>query len=750
MDAFTLMAKIGLDSSEYDKGLNDSKSKLGSFADNVGSTVSGIGSTIGNGIKKVAEVGSAMIGVASGAVSAIGTAAVKNYAEYEQLVGGVDKLYGEASEKIQQYAEAAYKTSGMSANAYMETATSFSAALIGSLEGDVDKAAEMTDMAMRAMSDNVNVFGSDFGSVQNAFQGFAKQNYTMLDNLKLGYGGTKAEMERLISDANEYRESIGESADLSIDSFADVVQAIQSVQEAQNIAGTTNKEAMTTIEGSATATKAAWENVLTAIGRGEGIAEAIKGLTDSIFGAEEGEGLLNQIIPRIETVMQGVGNFVAQAGPFISDKLPELIDSVLPTVVESGVTLLGALGTGLLDNIDVILDAAVQVIEIMSQAFIDAFPTLLGIAGELGSTILELMKSAAEAINNFDWAGTAKSIAEFLKEAITGEGMQDFIATAFEIIGGIASGIGEALPELVPAAVDIILSLVDTLTNPDSIGNLVDGALSMITGLADGLILALPVLLKKAPEIIINLVQALVDNIPKLIQAAGELIISVAGALTDPKNLLLIVKGAWEIIAAIVQGIAEMAFKLPQVALELITSFIDAIGQKFSSLRDVGNDIIDFVKNGIKEKIDDAVNWGRDLIDNFMGGIREKWENLKSTISDIAGTVRDFLGFSEPKEGPLSNFHTYAPDMMELFAKGIKDNEGLVTDQLQKSFDFSDVLADQNINMGASGAGANSNVSYGGININVYGAEGQNINELADAVSYRLAHLMNRTGAVYA
>jgi hypothetical protein len=177
------------------------KSAGGKLSGAIGGALGGLG-----GVLKVG-LGAAVAGVtaAGGAVAAFGKSAVDSYANYEQLVGGVDKLYGDASGKIQQFADEAYKTSGMSANQYMETATSFSAALVNSLGGDVNKAADMTDVAMRAMSDNANVFGSDLGSVQNAFQGFAKQNYTMLDNLKLGYGGTKSEMERLIADANEYR-----------------------------------------------------------------------------------------------------------------------------------------------------------------------------------------------------------------------------------------------------------------------------------------------------------------------------------------------------------------------------------------------------------------------------------------------------------------------------------------------------------------------------------------------------------------
>ena len=228
-------------------------------------------------IAKASAMGQAMYDatkfVASKAVDAgkaIVGGAVEGYASYEQLAGGVKKLYGDASNTVMRFAQDAYKTSGMSANQYMEQATSFSAALVSSLGGDTAAAARQTDVAMRAISDNVNTFGSDMDSVQNAFQGFAKQNYTMLDNLKLGYGGTKQEMERLIADANAYAAANGKAADLSIDSFSDIVTAIELIQEKQGIAGTTAKEAATTIEGSIAMTKAAWANLLAEFGKEDG------------------------------------------------------------------------------------------------------------------------------------------------------------------------------------------------------------------------------------------------------------------------------------------------------------------------------------------------------------------------------------------------------------------------------------------------------------------------------------------------
>lgn len=444
------------------------------------------GLTLGNALAGGIGLASAAIGAASAAVGKFASEAVSSYANYEQLVGGVEKLYGEAAGKLEQFANEAYKTSGMSANAYMDTATSFSAALVNSLGGDVDKAADMTDVAMRAMSDNVNVFGSDFTSVQNAFQGFAKQNYTMLDNLKLGYGGTKTEMERLIADANKYRASIGETANLSIDSFADVVQAIQSVQEAQGIAGTTNKEAMSTIEGSAMATKAAWQNVITAIGRGEGLKEALDGLTSSLFGNGD-NGFLSQIIPRIQTTMEGIGEFIQTAGPLFADKIPALIDSILPTLLNAGMTLLKAIGDGILQAIPMIMPIATDVVMTLAEALISALPQILSVGTE---AIVELVL-----------------------------------------------GISESLPTLIPVALEAILTIVEGLL--DNTDKLISAALQLMIGLAEGIIKALPKLIEKAPIIISKLVTAIIQAVPQLLKAATEIIAKLAtGILASVGRLL--------------------------------------------------------------------------------------------------------------------------------------------------------------------------------------------------------------------
>lgn len=364
-----------------------------------GRSINGAVKSAGNAISGLAKTAGAVTAVVGGAaatgIAAIGKMALDSYAQYEQLSGGVDKLYGDAADKLRGYAQQAYATAGMSANQYMEQATSFSAALISSLGGDQQKAAEMTDVAMRAMSDNVNVFGSNMEDVQNAFQGFAKQNYTMLDNLKLGYGGTKEEMQRLIDDANAYAEANGKAADLSIDSFADIVTAIQYVQEAQGIAGTTAKEAMTTIEGSITATKSAWENLLTELGKDDGDVTA----------------RVQELMESVTAVMSNVTPVVQRIGEGLAAAMPELI----PAAMALGGQIVTTIGQTIIDSAPVIAASIGQALqeawlsipmpEGVREQFEGIFQTIASVAASVGPALASVGSAFAPILDSLQRMG---------------------------------------------------------------------------------------------------------------------------------------------------------------------------------------------------------------------------------------------------------------------------------------------------------------------------------------------------------
>lgn len=653
MNLFELFVKIGVD-------------------DQASKNISGITSKLGNGLKTAAKIGTAAVSAAAAGITALTGAAVKNYAEYEQLVGGVETLFKGSADKVQEYAANAYKTAGMSANEYMSTVTSFSASLLQSLGGDTEAAAKYADMAVSDMSDNANKMGTDMELIQNAYQGFAKQNYTMLDNLKLGYGGTKTEMERLINDAAKIDKSI----DANSLSFGNIVKAINVVQKEMGIYGTTALEAEKTISGSLNAMKGAWSNLIT------GIADDNADFDTLINNMVESVGAFGEnILPRIEVALNGAVKLIEGLFPKIIEALPNLIGTLLPSIVNGALNIVQSFVKALSDNGDLLVKSG-----------IDAIMTLVN--------------------------GVLNMLPEIIKLGL-------------DLIVYLANGIAESLPELIPTIVDVILQIVDTLTSPDTLSNLIDAAIAIIMGLADGIITALPRLIDKVPDIIENLVQAIADNLPKIIVAGIGLMIKLGEAIFKARF--------------------QLASKVPEIIMTLINGFVSY----FYKFAQVGKDFILKVKEGFGDKVDSAKTWGKDLIDNFINGIKEKWEKLKQTVSNVAQSVKDFLGFSEPKKGPLSNFHTYAPDMMDLFAKGIRDNENVITDQIEKSFDFGERTIKFGAEYGggygvATASGAFGGTSFGTVNINIDGANIQDDATLADMIAERLQRMTERRGAVFA
>lgn len=325
-----------------------------------------------NGLATAAKVGAAAVSAAATGIAVLTKNALNNYAEYEQLVGGVDTLFKDSSAKVQEYAANAYKTAGLSANEYMDTVTSFSASLLQSLGGDTEAAADMANVAITDMSDNANKMGTDMASIQNAYQGFAKQNYTMLDNLKLGYGGTKEEMQRLIDDANALNAAQGKYTNYSIESYADIVSAIHDVQVEMGIYGTTADEASTTIQGSVSSMKAAWSNLLTGIADDNAdFKTLIEQFVDSLVTVGE------NIIPRINIIIQGLTQLITEASQTIIPLAVQILLENLPSIVAAGMDLIIALVSGILDNIDMLIDCVLEMVDVIVDKLIDNLPKLI-------------------------------------------------------------------------------------------------------------------------------------------------------------------------------------------------------------------------------------------------------------------------------------------------------------------------------------------------------------------------------------
>ena len=481
MNVFDLYAKIALDTGDYEKGLEDASEKTSSFSDK-----------LKTGLATAAKVGAAAIGAASTGIAALTKSSIEGYAEYEQLVGGVETLFKQSADVVQQYAANAYKTAGMSANEYMETVTSFSASLLQSLDGDTAAAAEKANLAITDMSDNANKMGTSMEMIQNAYNGFAKQNYTMLDNLKLGYGGTKEEMQRLLDDAEKLS---GQKFDLS--SYGDIVDAIHVVQTEMGITGTTAKEASTTISGSVSSMKSAWQNLVTGISDENANLEQLVGnFVDSAITAA------GNIAPRIEQVLSGIGMLGEKIAPVIADGISAAVEKA-PEFLTAGANMLVSLGNALMEQSDLLIQNAFDLILVLADGLIQG-------VGGLADSALELVEKLAMWVEEYSDVLGEKAVTLILtlvnsivknlpKLAVASLRIMSSIGTALidnlpelikqipTIIAELVNGFAEAMPDIISVGEDIVRGIWEGISNLGSwLGDKVGGFFGdMVDGVKD-------------------------------------------------------------------------------------------------------------------------------------------------------------------------------------------------------------------------------------------------------------------------
>ena len=764
MNLFELFVKIGVD-------------------DQASKNISNIAGKLGNGLKTAAKVGTAAVGAAAAGITALTTAAVNNYAEYEQLVGGVETLFKDSANTLMSYASEAYKAQGISANEYMSLATSFSASLLQSLEGDTTKAVEATNLAITDMSDNANKMGTSMESIQNAYQGFAKQNYTMLDNLKLGYGGTKEEMARLIADA----AALSDTVDAQSMSFDNIVEAIHVVQTEMGITGTTTKEASTTISGSVGTMKAAWADFLTSLAdenadyqwQLDNLLESVKTVAVNVF-------------PVVEQVFWSISDMVEDVFPEIASKIPQIISEVLPRITEIAVKLVESLVGGISENQEMLMTTAFETITYLANSFITMLPQIV----KLG----------------------------------------------LDLIISLANGIAESLPELIPAIVDVVLQIVDILTSPDTLNSLIGAALEIMLGLAEGLIKAIPDIVAAIPTIIENLIQALIDAIPQIIEAGIQLFVALVENL--PAIIAGIVKAIPEIIMAILEGLASLGGELADLfseAWEGIKDVFSGVGdwfkEKFTEGKEKANEawsnakelfsknwenvkagyalvgdwfektfkegkerankawsnakelfsknwenvkagygaVGDWFSKTFKEGKDGAVNawsnvketfsgiWdkikeifskgsdiGENIISGIKNGISNAWGNLKDWFSglfdDLIGGAKKILGIASPSKV----FKKIGGFTAEGFGIGFENEFSSVKKEVEDAIMFDDVPIRINASVSKFGSGSygmdydRTSSENSTINIVINGAQYSDEDSLAEAISYRLQEMMER------
>lgn len=622
----------------------DGKIIIDTTVDNSGAEkdIKSLSRKIGSMAKTSATAVAGMVAAATTAVATLAGLSVKQYAEYEQLTGGVETLFKNSSDKVMQYANNAYKAAGMSANEYMNTITGFAASLLQGLGGDTEKAAKIGNMAVEDMADNANKMGTSIELIQNAYQGFAKQNYTMLDNLKLGFGGTKEEMQRLLQEASKIS---GIKYDIS--NFSDIIEAIHVIQNEMGITGTTAKEAASTIEGSLSMTKSAWTNLLT--GMADDNADFDK-LVDNLVNSV---GTLGEnLLPRIEIAINGIGKLIDKLLPSIINKIPELISSILPGMVQAGINVTSSLVNGIVESLPILLEIGLQALTTLGKGIAKNLPTLI-------PTIVNLMVS-----------------------------MCDMII--------------ENLPLIVYVAIDIILALVQGLVS--ALPTLIAEVPRIINSFANAIYNALPQILMAGVQIIGMLIKGLIQSIPTLVANIPQIIMAIVNVFTL-MNWASIGKN---LITGIGNGIKSMVSNIGTVAKFTAESVVNGIKGIFASGGSIGRNLISWITNGISSSVGNLVQAAKNVAISAIQGLKNilSWDSAASIgknliqglwngISNMGGWIMDKIGgFASNIIGGIKDFfgiHSPSRVMRDLIGtnivKGIGVGIDIETPNLEKDID---------------------------------------------------------------
>ena len=609
---------LNFDTKIDESGFNKGISKLGGLA-KVG--VASIGAMMGAGI------------VAFGAVT---KASLDSVASMEQNIGGVETLFKDSADTVIANANRAYKTAGMSANEYMSNVTSFSASLLQSLAGDTQAAAEVADMAMTDMSDNANKMGTDMESIQNAYQGFAKQNYTMLDNLKLGYGGTKSEMERLLADAEKLT-----GVKYDINNLSDVYKAIHAIQENLGITGTTAEEAASTIEGSMNSAKAAWDNFLAGTATAEEFADA--------FGVAA------------ENIIKNLGEIV----PRLAATIPVVVSEIYQMFVEE-----------FNENGDQLFETGSQIIADILTGIVGALPQIATIAVSIGKTLLDAIGDSTLEI--------AEQAAEIVSNLMSGieENAPQLLTAGVNMLSSFVQGIAQQLPQLVPQALQMVATLANSIIS--NLPTIINAGISLLKGLVQGLINSIPILVSEGPRIINDFTNAIYSGIGNLILAGLQMIQSLAQGLWENRGLIL--ENAGQILLAIINvfslsklfslgkslvnsmksGIESLGGNITAAGKELLTKLVSGIKSlathPVTTLKNIATNAMNAIKN---------VNWGsvgKGIIDGIVNGLKA---SAKRLVEAAAGAATDALNWVKDKLGIHSPSRVFRDQVGKMMALGI-------------------------------------------------------------------------------
>lgn len=597
MEIFKLFGSIFVDNEEANKSISKTEKNAES-----------LGSKLGKGIKTAAKWGTAIAAGAAAATTAVAglaSVAVSSYADYEQLVGGVETLFKDSAGLVQEYAKNAYKTAGMTANQYMETVTSFSASLLQGLNGDTAEAAKVADMAITDMSDNANKMGTSLSSIQNAYQGFAKQNYTMLDNLKLGYGGTKAEMERLLADAEKLS---GHKYDIS--NLNEVYEAIHVVQTELGITGTTAKEATGTISGSINMIKAKFEDFKVSIG--EAVAPVVQSFLSLVIdNLPTIEGMIGQVIPVISNLMSTILPPVMELSSSLLPVLVELFNSLIPVFGDITAVMIPLIAT----FAEMAQSILPPIIELFTDIATNVLPPVITLFTQILQTILPPLIEL--------FAGVIQTILPpliKLFEIIVNDILPPFI----ELFNNVISAI-------LPPLMELFQVIIDTLMPPliELFQHYVDNILPILIEMWEEIFKdVLPPLIKVITEIVkvvlpplldvfMDLARNVLPFVMEVFRALQPVIEPVMKAISAVINIVLAaIKGDWE---GVWNGLKVFFVNIWDAIVKVAEGLWKILGNAFQRVSDTVTGIWDGLVNGIKG----AINWIIDGINAFIKGINK-------------------------------------------------------------------------------------------------------------------------------
>lgn len=633
--------------------------------DSVAKKSSNIGKALKNSLAVAGKA--AVAGVAAGSVAyaKLSKDALAGYADYEQYVGGIETLYGENADKMLQYADEAYMTTGQSANEYLNNVIGFSASMMQGLKGDTEAAAERSNMAMVDMADNANKMGTSMESLQNAYKGFAKGNFTMLDNLALGYGGTREEMQRLLADAEKLT---GKKYDIS--NFADITEAIHAIQTEYGITGTTATEASTTISGSLNSVKAAWQNLLTGMGNTD---NSVESLVDSFVSTVQ-TGVSN-VITSVKTILPRLTEAIVLLEQQLLPMIPGIINDLLPLVIEGGITLITGLVDGIVSALPAIANAAIQGI----MQLIGAIQTLLPVILNAGMQILTVLASGLE-VNMPQIIQAATDIVFTLVDWIL-QNLPQIIEVGLQIVVSLAVGIINAIPQLVEKVPEIITAIVDTLIN--SIPEIVEAGFTLLVALVEDMPNIVANIVMMLPNIISAIVQYFKDNWQTIKDSGYSLLTSLVGRLAEV--IPVCVEGLRTLLNDLISTITEFFSPIAEKGQELLSNMWDGISGWASTLyenvKGVWNSVIDTMSSIFS--LDNIKSIGTNLVEGLWNGISDAGQWIRDKISGWCSNVYDwFCGFFGI-HSPSTLMAEMGGFMMEGLTMGLEDEEDAVLRQVK-------------------------------------------------------------------